>query len=63
MDPQITWTKTRRICLAGFSFACQYTEVDGWMGWVGWVGGWGALQQRRSVLLYTGSCASSPEEL
>lgn len=53
-------TKTQRICLAGFSSACQYTEVDGWMGWVG---RWRALQQRRSISLYIVTRASSPEEL
>lgn len=30
----IVWTKTLRICLAGFIFVCEYTDADGWVdGW------------------------------
>lgn len=35
IDPKITvvWPKARRICSAGFIFACEYTEADGVDGW------------------------------
>lgn len=43
--------------LAGFIFACECTEVGGWMD--GCKGRWRAVER---ILLYIATCAPSPEE-